>query len=82
MKIKAIICLIKGHNIDIDESIVSATMRDKRNWLCKCKRCGYYVMHDGAISGLTILLNEKEANQLKNDFENDVARILNNHTEV
>lgn len=78
MKLKAIICLIKGHSIDVDESIVSATMSDKRNWLCRCKRCGYYVMHDGVISGLTILLTKKEAYRLKNDFENDVAMLLNN----
>ena len=77
MKLKAIICLIKGHDIDTDESIISETMRDKRNWLCKCKRCGYYLMHDGALSGLTILLNEKEAYQLKQDFENEVAIIKN-----
>lgn len=82
MKLKVIICLIKGHNIDRNESIVSATMMDKRNWLCRCKRCGYYLMHDGAGSGLTILLNEKEAYQIKNDFEKDVARILNNRNKV
>lgn len=77
MKLKVIICLIKGHDIDIDESIVSETMPDKRNWLCRCKRCGYYLMHDGAGSGLTILLNKKEAYQIKNTFEEEVAMISN-----
>ena len=78
MKLKAIICFIKGeHDIDTDESIINAPMMDKRNWLCRCKRCGYYLMHDGAMSGLTILLNEKEAYQIKNDFEDDIARISN-----
>lgn len=34
-------------------------------------------MHDGAGSGLTILLNKKEAYQIKNDFEKDFAIISN-----
>lgn len=76
MKLKAIICRIKGHSIDRNESIICATMFDKRNWLCKCKRCGYYLMHDGAGSGLTILLTKKEAYRIKDEYENDVVKIL------
>ena len=43
--LKAIICQFKGHDINPDESIID--MRDKRNWLCQCHRCGLYEMRDG-----------------------------------
>ena len=67
--LKAIICRIKGHDIDPDESIVSGVMKDKRNWLCQCHRCGRYEMHDGAISGNSVTLTEKEAYEVKRDLE-------------
>lgn len=64
-------CFFSRHCIvDQSESIVSDIMIDKRNYLCKCQRCGLYVMHDGAISGLTSrFMSEKEAFRIKSDFE-------------
>lgn len=65
---KRLICLVKGHDIDPTESIIGDVMIDKRNWLCKCHRCGRYVMHDGAISGGTLTMSEGEAIRLKTEF--------------
>lgn len=72
MIVKAIVCLFKGHDIDPDESIVGDIMKDKRNWLCKCHRCGLYEMHDGAISNKTITLTESQALRTKMKFERDI----------
>ena len=72
MIVKAIVCLFKGHDIDPNESIVGDTMTDKRNWLCKCHRCGLYEMHDGAISNLTTTLTKSQAMRTKMEFERDV----------
>ena len=72
MILKAFICLFKGHDIDPDESIVGDIMTDKRNWLCKCHRCGLYEMHDGAISNKTITLTESQALRTKMEFERDM----------
>lgn len=72
MILKAFVCLFKGHDIDPDESIVKGIMTDKRNWLCKCHRCGLYEMHDGAISNKTITLTESEAMRTKMEFERDI----------
>ena len=72
MILKAFICLFKGHDIDPDESIVGDIMTDKRNWLCKCHRCGLYEMHDGAISNKTITLTENQAMRTKMEFERDM----------
>ena len=69
MILKAVICLIKGHDIDLTENIVKDVMMDKRNWLCKCHRCGLYEMHDGAISGGTITLTERAALRTKLELE-------------
>lgn len=88
MIFKAIICLFKGHDIDPDESIVGDTMIDKRNWLCKCHRCGLYEMHDGAISNETITLTESQALRTKMEFEQDMKnmsqwrRVLNKEGDV
>lgn len=76
MWIKAIICLFKGHDIDPNESIVKDTMLDKRNWLCKCHRCGLYEMHDGAISQATITLTKRQALRTKMEFEQDFAELV------
>jgi len=73
--LKAIICRYKGHDIDPDESIVSGAVKDKRNWLCQCHRCGLYEMHDGAISGNSVTLTEKEAYEVKRDLEYQIAEI-------
>ena len=72
MILKAFICLFKGHDIDPNESIVRDIMTDKRNWLCKCHRCGLYEMHDGAISNKTITLTESQALRTKMEFERDI----------
>lgn len=69
MIVKRLICFVKGHDINPTESIVNDVMTDKRNWLCKCHRCGRYVMHDGAISGMTLTMSEGEAIRLKTEFE-------------
>ena len=64
------VCLFKGHSINTEESIVKDIMLDKRNWLCKCHRCGLYIMHDGAISGLTVPMAKQSAMKTKKEFEN------------
>ena len=74
--LKAIICRFKGHDIDPDESIIASdVMKDKRNWLCQCHRCGLYEMHDGAISGMSVTLTKKEAYKVKKDIEYQIAEI-------
>ena len=73
--LKAIICLFKGHDIDPDESIVSGVMKDKRNWLCQCHRCGLYEMRDGAISGMSVTITKREAYRVKKDLEYQIAEI-------
>ena len=70
---KAIICQFKGHDINPDESIID--MRDKRNWLCQCHRCGLYEMRDGAISGMSVVLTERDAYKIKKDYEYQIAEI-------
>ena len=75
MILKRIICLFKGHDIDPDESIVGDIMNDKRNWLCKCHRCGLYEMHDGAISQVTITLTESSALRTKMELERELLYI-------
>ena len=72
MLIKAIIYMFKCHDINPDESIVKDTMLDKRNWLCKCHRCGLYEMHDGAVGNLNITLTKSQAYRTKMEFERDV----------
>ena len=74
-----VICLLSGHCIiDTSESIVSGIMHDKRNYLCKCQRCGLYVMHDGAISGLTNrFLSERKALSIKREFETFTEQLRN-----
>jgi hypothetical protein len=72
MIFKAVICKFKGHVIDPNESIVGDIMTDKRNWLCKCHRCGLYVMHDGVISNLTTTLTKRQAMQTKMELERDI----------
>lgn len=75
MILKAIICIFKGHDINPDESIVGDIMIDKRNWLCKCHRCGLYEMHDGATSKATITLTESEALRTKMELEFDMMML-------
>lgn len=80
MILKSIVCLFKGHDINPAESIVTS-MTDKRNWLCKCHRCGLYEMHDGAISNSSVTLTRRSAMKTKRHFEAEMAefnRIVNN----
>ena len=76
MILKAVICLLKGHDINPDESSVGEIMIDKRNWLCKCHRCGLYEMRDGAISNKRITLTKSEAYRLKMEFERDLMNMM------
>lgn len=75
MIFKIIVCLLKGHDIDPDESIVGDIMIDKRNWLCKCHRCGLYEMRDGAIGNSKITLTESQALRVKMEFEQDFKNL-------
>lgn len=67
-------CLFVGHKVNTDETMVPS-MKDKRNWLCKCHRCGLYEMHDGAISGKSITLFRRQAERTAMDFETEASRI-------
>ena len=66
------VCLIKGHDIDLNENIMADIISDKRNWLCPCHRCGLYEMHDGAISGMTITITEAEAKRVKRETQSEI----------
>lgn len=68
------VCFFVGHDINPEESIVKETMIDKRNWLCQCHRCGLYVMHDGAMSGLSCTMTKRSALGIKADFEQTFKR--------
>lgn len=70
------VCFFVGHDIDPEESIVRDIMIDKRNWLCQCHRCGLYVMHDGAMSGLSCTMTKRSALEVKADFEQKVEMII------
>lgn len=71
--LKAIICGLKGHDINPDESIVSGL--SKNDWLCRCHRCGLYEMRDGAISGMSVTITKREAYRVKKDLEYQIAEI-------
>ena len=75
MILKAVVCIFKGHDIDPEESIVKDIMIDKRNWLCKCHRCGLYEMHDGAISNMTLTLTKSQAFRTKRELERDMLNL-------
>lgn len=70
------VCLFAGHNINTEESIVKDIMLDKRNWLCKCHRCGLYIMHDGATSGLTVAMTRRSAMKIKKELEDFFGPII------
>lgn len=74
-RIKSIICLFKGHVINTSESLVKDYMIDSRNWLCKCHRCGVYIMHDGAMSGMSVPMTKKQALETAAEFIAEVQRI-------
>lgn len=69
MRLKAIICAFKGHDIDPNENITQT--QDNRNYLCKCKRCGLYEAHD-LLTNTSITLSEKEAYRFKEEFESEM----------
>lgn len=62
------ICAIKGHDVNQKESLVDDIMIDKRNLLCKCHRCNWYVMYDGATSGMEMILTKHSAEQVSREF--------------
>ena len=76
MIFKWIICGLKGHEPDPDDDLIAGFTNEPRNWMRRCKRCGRYVMHDGAISGLTVTLSEREAKQEAEEFRREVERII------
>lgn len=67
-------CLFVGHKVNTDETM-TPSMIDKRNWLCKCHRCGLYEMHDGAISGKTITVSRRRAERTAMYFEAEALRL-------
>lgn len=71
MILKAIICKFKGHEVDPDENIVDSFNSD--NWVCKCHRCGLYVIHDGML-GASITVTKREAFEFKESFESEMSR--------
>ena len=74
-------CFLSRHCIiDKSESIVNGIMHDERNFLCKCHRCGLYVMHDGAISGLTNrFMSERKAFCIKRELESTLGQLRNKY---
>lgn len=75
MIIQRIICGIVGHDPDPQDDLCAGINLDPRNWMRRCKRCGYYVMHDGVNSGITIALPEKEARQTAEDLKVEIDLI-------
>lgn len=65
--VKAIACLIVGHNTKASESIVNTMCAN--NWLKQCNRCGAYVMH-GNIGSIT--LSKKQALKIKKEYEEEM----------
>ena len=76
MILKRIICGFKGHDPDPDDDLIAGFTNEPRNWMRRCKRCGRYIMHDGAISGITLTLSEKEARQAAKDLEAEIVAII------
>ena len=72
---KIIICLFKGHDVDPDESIVKDVVIDKRNWICRCHRCGFYEMHDGSPSGGSVTLTKSDAERTAMQFRRDIMEL-------
>lgn len=68
--VKAIACLIVGHNTTESKSIVKTFCSN--HWIKRCNRCGAYVMH-GDIGSVT--LSEKEALKTKQEYEAEMQRI-------
>lgn len=73
MIFKAILCLFKGHDIDPKESLVGDIMICSNNWLCRCHRCRLYVMHDGAISGKSIVVTKRSAEKIAKEFREEMG---------
>ena len=81
---KAIVCKMKGHVVDPekDNIMVFQTIKcDSRNWICKCKRCGVYIMHDGALSGMSVTISKKEAFKIKEDYKQDMLNLIHKQLE-
>ena len=69
-------CLFKGHDVYPNESLLGDVLTDNRNWLCKCHRCGLYIAHDGALSGITISMSKREAYKFKDEFIAEFGKCL------
>jgi hypothetical protein len=74
--IQSIICRFKGHIVDPEENIVNVPGLDKRNWICRCHRCGMYLMHEGVYTNGTIVMNKSEAMRTKEEFEYEMRKFL------
>ena len=66
--VKAIACVMVGHNTKESESIVNAF--SSNNWIKRCNRCGAYIMH-GDIGSIT--LSKREALKTKKEFEEEMS---------
>lgn len=65
MWIKTIICAVVGHKLE-EPSIVNTLCSN--NWLKRCSRCGFYIMH-GDIG--SVHLTERQAYKVKREFEEE-----------
>ena len=61
---KYIKCLLVGHDISGNESIIETFCSN--HWIKKCNCCGRYLMH-GDIGNICI--SEKMALEIKNEFD-------------
>ena len=66
--VKAIACLMVGHNTKESESIVNAFSLN--NWIKQCNRCGAYIMHSDIGS---ITLSKREVLKIKKKFEEEMS---------
>ena len=63
---KYIKCLLVGHDISGNKSIIDTFCSN--HWIKKCNCCGRYLMH-GDIG--CICISEKRAFEIKNEFDED-----------
>ena len=61
---KSIKCLLVGHDISGNKSIIETFCSN--HWIKKCNCCGKYLMH-GDIG--SICISEKEALKIKNEYD-------------
>lgn len=81
---KAVVCKVKGHVVDPEKDNIiffQTAHLNSRNWICKCKRCGVYIMHDGALSGMSVTISKKEAFKIKKEYERDMIDLIGKRLE-